>query len=178
MMKIHSIFWIPLLMIIIHGSKANGECQLLINEVNFDNPDVPEFNEFIEFKKKGCTVQQSANLLQSYMAILVKEYEESSNSPVIVLTVDFQKLKFVWSSDFLVIGSPNKKLNPSINFGNEIIVYSGKLFKTRVGVDLGLFKNVNEAPVFMKNFIDNGNKFVMGLIILKIPKTENGIHQL
>ena len=152
MMKIHSSFWIHFRWIIIHGSNANGECQLLINEVNFDNPNVPEFNEFIEFKKKGCTVQQSANLLQSYMVILIKEYEESSNFPVIVLTVDLQKLKFVWSSDFLVIGSPNKKLNPSINFQNEIIVYNGKLFKTRVGVDLGLYNNVNEAPVFMKIF--------------------------
>ena len=46
--------------------------------------------------------------------------------------------------------------------------------KTRIGLELGFYNNVYEAPLFMKNFLDNGNKYIMGLVLLKNSQNQEG----
>ncbi len=55
-----------------------GKCVILINEINTDNPQIPEFYEFIELKKDGCSSDEATTFLKSHMLLLIKEYDETA----------------------------------------------------------------------------------------------------
>lgn len=176
-----SIIIVFLILAMVSEQVISNDCKIIINEINQDNPEIPEFYEYIEIKKIDCSPQKFGytSLLNSYVLLLVKEFDDSSNLPVIVLSIDFKSIKYTWTSDLLVIGSPSVKLSPNITFHNENVMYNGKLFKSRVGIDLGLYSDVKEAPFNMKNFLQNGNEYIMGFILVKETiRTNGGLNRL
>src|SRR5271156_4244389 len=107
--------------------------------------------------------------LESYLVIIVKEYEEQYQKAIVVFSADLSTSIFPQSSQYFVIGSPST--NPDLSFSSASVSYRTK-FLTPLQIELQLKKDCEKKQ--LHDVIENGNKVPLTIMLLK----ENNGRQL
>ena len=135
-------------------------CTLRLNEINVDDPEKEETAEFIELKKINCGIEKPS--LESYLVIIIKEYEEQFKRPIVVFSADLSKSTFPQSSEYFIIGTPS--INPHLPFTSASVSYRSK-FRTPLQIELQL--KVDYEKKQLHDVIENGNKVPLAILLLK-----------
>jgi hypothetical protein len=140
-------------------------CHICISEINFDTAKEPETNEFLELNKCNCK-ESDTPLIDDYVLIIIKEYEESHHGPIIVFYADLCNMKNLWDhrSSYFIIGSPEQEGLTDLPFADSTITYRNKFRRTRLQQDLGLAPKAHHV---FGDSIENGNEAPMVLILLR-----------
>src|SRR5271156_5324289 len=84
--------------------------------------------------------------LESYLIIIVKEYEEQYQKAIVVFSADLSTSTFPQSSQYFVIGSPST--NPDLSFSSASVSYRTK-FLTPLQIELQLKKDYEKSSYMM-----------------------------
>jgi len=134
-------------------------CRIVLNELNIDGPRGNEYLEYFELKKINCYSQTPS--LQFHLLLVLKEFEASSNGPVVIFSADFNNSIFPQSSSFYVIGPP--LIKPNLAFDNDNVRYRKK-FRTPMQLALNLKAEYETSQ--LKDVIENGNKVPLAVVLL------------
>ena len=156
-----------IIIILIFNLKNIQTCTFKINEINVDDPQKEELGEYIELKKINCGNEQPS--LEPYLLIIVKEYEQQYNNPIVVFSADLSASTYPRSSQFFVIGAPS--INPHLTFNSAQVSYRKK-FRTPLQIDLQL--KIDYEKKQLNDAIENGNKVPLSILLLK----ENNVKQV
>ena len=132
---------------------VSPECQLVINEINIQSE-----HEFVELRKVNCN--DKVPVLQSYLVIAVKEYEEQFDHPVVIFSADLYHQKFPLNSDYFVVGRDKHATWANLLFSDSAVAFRHR----GGGID---------------NVLENGNKYPIAVILLKEDsRSSSGISML
>jgi hypothetical protein len=145
------------------------QCEFRINELNAENAG-PDKLEFVELIKIACSIETIGNL-NNYVLIIIKELETSFGKPSIVFSADLNGQNVPSGSQYFVVGSVHDKNNQHLSFLSDQVMYRKKYTRTAMQVDLGIKEKFE--PYNLLDVIANGNKFTMGLLLLKFVSNED-----
>ncbi|MEM7106551.1 MAG: hypothetical protein AAF502_25735 [Bacteroidota bacterium] len=137
---------------------AESTCQLLINEINADNPQNLESLEFIELKQVNCANRRID--LSGYRILVVKGLG-TSKQPEIEGVISLPRGFVTLPNGLFVIGDEAVTPTPQLLFSNDKVVLRQKFYLSQ------------QSGGLLRHFaLSNGNVVPFGILLLKIAPTD------
>jgi len=153
------------LLLVSTATVSAERCTLLINEINVEEPNVGDFNEYIELRQVNCPANSPPSL-RPYVVLIVKEYDEIHKAPLIILSADLYHKTFKTGSQYFVIGSHSETLNPDQSFEDCAVMFGKKCkFTAKNQPSISSFFTRTSAPTCAKDVLPNGSKYAMAVLL-------------
>lgn len=143
----------------------NGECQVRINELNADTNMKNDKWEFLELRKVSCPLSEIM-ILDGYLILIIKEFENDFKKPSIVFTADLSTFSIPSNIEYFLIGSPHELYKPELPFSHNNVMYRNKRTRMRMQIDLNIEPTDKTFEII--DAIEDGNVYTMAVIILQL----------